>query len=89
MQHSDIPSINPLFRLQFEKAQQCYVLLFPEGMVKLNGSAGEIMAQVDGKRKVAEIIEVLEQKFPDAGELSSDIIEFLLTALDKKWIHNE
>ncbi len=38
-----IPSINRQFRLQWEAAQDKYVLLYPEGMVKLNGSAGEIL----------------------------------------------
>ena len=31
------------FRFQWEPAQQAHVLLYPEGMVKLPGSAGEIM----------------------------------------------
>ncbi|MED5333233.1 MAG: pyrroloquinoline quinone biosynthesis peptide chaperone PqqD, partial [Pseudomonadota bacterium] len=43
-----IASLNPLFRMQYEKAQGCYVLLFPEGMIKLNPSAAEILKRVDG-----------------------------------------
>ena len=31
-----IPQLNKHFRLQWEEAQDCYVLLYPEGMVKLN-----------------------------------------------------
>jgi len=38
---TSVPAINPLFRLQFEKAQDSWVLLYPEGMVKLNQSAFE------------------------------------------------
>ena len=38
------------FRLQFEPAQGCHVLLYPEGMIKLNDSASEILQQVDGKQ---------------------------------------
>ena len=30
------------------------MLLYPEGMIKLNDSASEILQQVDGKRSVAE-----------------------------------
>jgi pyrroloquinoline quinone biosynthesis protein D len=37
------PAIGRGFRLQWEPAQQAHVLLYPEGMVKLNGSAGEIL----------------------------------------------
>ena len=31
------------YRFQWEKAQDCFVLLYPEGMIQLPGSAGEIM----------------------------------------------
>ena len=39
----DIYKIAAHHRFQWEKAQDCYVILFPEGMVKLNGSAGEVL----------------------------------------------
>ena len=38
-----VPRVGAGFRLQWEPAQDCHVLLYPEGMVKLNGSAGEII----------------------------------------------
>ncbi len=50
------PAIGRGFRLQWEPAQKAHVLLYPEGMVKLNGSAGEIMKRCDGERTIAEII---------------------------------
>ena len=37
------PVLGRGFRLQWEQVQNTHVLLYPEGMVKLNGSAGEIM----------------------------------------------
>ena len=37
------PKLARLFRMQWEEAQGAYVLLYPEGMVKLNQSAGEIL----------------------------------------------
>ena len=52
------------FRLQWEPVQNCHVLLYPEGMVKLNGSAGEIMKRCDGQRSVAAIVAELERAFP-------------------------
>ena len=39
----DIYKIAAHHRFQWEKAQDCYVILFPEGMVKLNGSAGDCL----------------------------------------------
>ncbi len=83
------PSLNAMFRLQWEQAQDCYVLLFPEGMVKLNDGAGEIMLLVDGKNKVADIINTLNKKFPDANDLTDDVHEFLITAYEKKRLYYE
>ncbi|NVK41396.1 MAG: pyrroloquinoline quinone biosynthesis peptide chaperone PqqD [Oceanospirillaceae bacterium] len=80
------PTFNPLFRFQWEKAQDCYVLLYPEGMIKLNPSAGEILALVDGNRSLAEITAELEQKFPDAGSLGADVREFIGVAHEQNWI---
>ena len=38
--------VNPNYRLQFEEAQQCHVLLYPEGLVKLSDSAAERIKQI-------------------------------------------
>ncbi|MDO6506176.1 pyrroloquinoline quinone biosynthesis peptide chaperone PqqD [Colwellia sp. 4_MG-2023] len=83
------PSLNRMFRFQWEKAQDCFVLLFPEGMVKLNGGAGEIMQLIDGQKNVQEIIDVLHAKFPDAGNLATDVNEFITTAIEKKWLYHD
>jgi pyrroloquinoline quinone biosynthesis protein D len=73
------------FRLQWEKAQQCYVLLFPEGMVTLNTTASEILTRCDGRKTVSDIIEELKRCYP-APELEADVIEFLEVARTKGWI---
>ena len=46
------PAIARGMRLQWEAAQEAHVLLYPEGMVKLNGSAGAILSRCDGVRKI-------------------------------------
>lgn len=74
-----------LYRFQWEEAQQAYVLLFPEGMVKLSPSAGEILKRVDGKASVADIIRDLEAAFPGA-ELKQDVLDFIETAHANGWI---
>ncbi|MCM0613333.1 pyrroloquinoline quinone biosynthesis peptide chaperone PqqD [Marinobacter sediminum] len=74
------------FRFQWEPAQESYVLLYPEGMVKLNGSAGAILNEVDGQRSVADIVSSLEQQFPDAGSLSQDVVDFLQDVEKQHWI---
>jgi pyrroloquinoline quinone biosynthesis protein D len=83
----DVPEISSHFRLQFEQAQSAWVLLYPEGMVKLSESAGEIMQRIDGKTAVAMLLRDLETTFPGA-ELRQDVIDFLNVAHERGWIHD-
>ena len=73
------------YRFQWEPAQDAYVLLYPEGMVKLGGSAGEILKRVNGASPVSAIVADLERAFPGA-DLRGDVMEFLAHARDKGWI---
>jgi pyrroloquinoline quinone biosynthesis protein D len=81
-----VPAIRRGFRLQFEPAQGCHVLLYPEGMIKLNESAGEILKLVDGRRSVATIIAELQSRFPEVPGLDEDILAFLEVAHAQFWI---
>ncbi len=80
-----VPKIAPLYRMQWEEAQQCHVLLYPEGMVKLGGSAGEIMKRVDGKTSIGEILEALQAQFPGVP-LTADVYKFLEVAYGNGWL---
>ena len=82
----DIYKIAAHHRFQWEKAQDCYVILFPEGMVKLNGSAGEVLNLVNGESTVELITEALSKKFTDAPNIAKDIEGMIELALDKAWI---
>ena len=73
------------YRFQWEPAQNAYVLLYPEGMVKLGASAGEILKRVNGASPVSAIIAELERAFPGT-DLRGDVIEFLAHAREKGWI---
>jgi pyrroloquinoline quinone biosynthesis protein D len=81
-----IPALENMFRLQWEQAQQAYVLLYPEGMVKLNDPAGEILSLIDGKNNLQIIINTLNKKYPDACGVDSDVTVFIEDALSKHWI---
>ena len=83
---TDIYAIALHHRFQWEEAQSCYVILFPEGMVKLNGGAGEVLSLVDGKRTVADIVLALTAKFSDVPDLAQDIIGMLDLAIEKAWL---
>ena len=79
------PKLAKLFRMQYEEAQGAYVLLYPEGMVKLNQSASEILKRCDGERDVNAIVADIEQSFNAQG-LLKDVTGFLEIATEQGWI---
>ena len=79
------PAVGRGFRLQWEPTQNAHVLLYPEGMIKLNGSAGEILKRCNGAATIADITADLERAFA-AGDLSEDVMRFVAMAVEKKWL---
>ncbi len=80
-----VPRVGPGFRLQWEPAQDCHVLLYPEGMVRLNPSAGEILKRCDGQRSLAAIVADLEAAFGMSG-LQADVLAFVRMAGQQRWL---
>ena len=81
----DTPVIRHGFRLQWEPAQSAHVLLYPEGMVKLNASAAEILRRCDGSRTVDQIVIELEQVFQATG-LTPEVMQFIDSATSRGWL---
>ena len=79
------PKLARLFRMQWEEAQGAYVLLYPEGMVKLNQSAGEILKRCDGESDLSAIVADIEQSFGATG-LEPEVKGFLDIATERGWI---
>jgi pyrroloquinoline quinone biosynthesis protein D len=79
------PRIGAGFRLQWESVQSCHVLLYPEGMVKLNDSAAEIMKRCDGVRTIAAITADIEQTHALLG-LENDVLAFVEVAGKQRWL---
>jgi len=79
------PKLAKLFRLQYEEAQGAHVLLYPEGMVKLNQPASEILKRCDGERDVNAIVADIEQAFNAQG-LEKDVTGFLEIATERGWV---
>ena len=82
---SSQPRVGHGFRLQWEEAQSSFVLLYPEGMVKLNQSAGEIMKRCDGKADVTAIVADIESAFNAQG-LDNDVRGFIEVAAKQRWL---
>ena|ERR1700758_4098298 len=79
------PTLRALFRLQFEPAQDAFVLLYPEGMVKLNQSASEIIKRCDGTRGVKQLVAEVESTFNRVG-LAHPVNAFLAEATARGWV---
>lgn len=82
---SSRPRLSRTYRLQWEEAQGNYVLLYPEGMIKLNQSAAEILKRCDGSREIAAIVSELEAAFSQTG-IDAEIREFLNVAAGHGWL---
>jgi pyrroloquinoline quinone biosynthesis protein D len=80
--------ISSQFRFQWEEAQQGFVLLYPEGMIQLSSSAGEILSRCQQQITITEIISDLQTTFAEADpdELATDVMEFIHEANDQGWL---
>ncbi|KXJ33156.1 MULTISPECIES: pyrroloquinoline quinone biosynthesis peptide chaperone PqqD [Pseudomonas] len=83
---TQVPRWRPGYRFQFEPAQHAHVLLYPEGMIKLNDSAAAIGGLIDGQRDVAAIIADLDERFPGVPELGADVEQFMEVARAEHWL---
>jgi pyrroloquinoline quinone biosynthesis protein D len=79
------PKLSRRFRLQFEPAQDRWVLLYPEGMVQLNPSAAEILQRCDGERTFDGIVAELEAAFNAQG-LAPEVRNLLEEGQRRGWI---
>ena len=77
--------IAPGHRMQWEEAQQAWVILYPEGMVKLNDSAAETLRRCDGATSLSAVIADLEKTFDESG-LETDVVELVAAALEQGWL---
>ncbi len=76
--------IAPGHRMQWEETQRSWVILYPEGMVKLNETAADILRRCDGSTPLEEVIAALEADFTES-DLTSDVLELVEAALEHGW----
>jgi coenzyme PQQ biosynthesis protein PqqD len=79
------PRMSPTYRLQHEEAQDSWVLLYPEGMVRLNEAASEILKRCDGSRSVQQVVDELQEAFGEAS-LQADVCDFMSEAYARGWV---
>jgi len=77
--------IAPGHRMQWEEAQQAWVILYPEGMVELNDSASETLRRCDGNTPLSTVIGDLERAYDETG-LGPDVVELVAAAVQQGWL---
>ncbi len=87
-QPADRPKLNSKYLFRWEKSQDAYILLYPEGVIKLNASAAEILKHCTGEFTVAEIIAQLNEAFVGAPDIAGSVNKFLEASHAKGWIEH-
>lgn len=81
----DVVELHPNFHFRWEEPQEAYVLLYPEGIVKLNESAGEILEACGGGRSIEEVAAGLSARYGGAN-IGEDVLSFMEVAYAKGWV---
>lgn len=84
-QPEDRPRLDSKYLFRWEKSQDAYVLLYPEGVIKLNASASEILKRCTGESTIADIVAELKSLFVDATDIEGSVYKFLEVSHGKGW----
>ena len=79
------PKLSRGYRMQYEQVQSAWVLLYPEGMVKLNDSSAEILRRCNGERSIDAMVADLEILFNTKG-IAPQVRELLQEGMRRGWI---
>jgi pyrroloquinoline quinone biosynthesis protein D len=63
-------------RLQYDDVREEHLLLIPEGAVRLNETAAQVLGLCDGKRSPEEIAAALSRRYSGA-DVADDVRELL------------
>ena len=86
---ANYPQLSPHFVFRWEASQNAHILLYPEGLIKLNASAGEILKRCDGHTHVESIIADLQRTFPGHdADIAASTRSFIEVAVTKGWLQS-
>jgi pyrroloquinoline quinone biosynthesis protein D len=63
-------------RLQYDDVREEHVLLIPEGAVRLNPTAAEVLELCDGERSLDDIVGALSARY-EGADVRDDILELV------------
>ena len=69
-------------RLRYDEVREEHLLLIPEGAVRLNPTAAEVLELCDGERSVDDIVTALSERYQGA-DVRDDVVE-LVDAMAQK-----
>ena len=80
----DVVEIDPMYLFRWEEPQQAHVLLYPEGVVKVNETGAAILKLCNGINSAADLVSELNDKY--TTDVSESVYKFLEVAHAKGWI---
>jgi pyrroloquinoline quinone biosynthesis protein D len=69
-------------RLRYDEVREEHVLLIPEGAVRLNPTAAEVLGLCDGERSLDDIVGAVSARY-EGAEVRDDVLE-LVDAMAQK-----
>ena len=74
------------YSLQWDQTKGYNMLVYADGVVKLNKSANKILVRCNGENTATDIVKELQDIFPEV-ELAEDVHAFLQESLQNGWIY--
>jgi pyrroloquinoline quinone biosynthesis protein D len=69
-------------RLRYDDVREEHLLLIPEGAVRLNPTAAQVLELCDGERSLEEIVDALSARY-EGADIRGDVVE-LVDAMAQK-----
>jgi pyrroloquinoline quinone biosynthesis protein D len=63
-------------RLRYDEVREEHVLLIPEGAVRLNATAAEVLELCDGERSLDDIVGALSERY-EGADVRDDVLELV------------
>ncbi|MFC8665279.1 pyrroloquinoline quinone biosynthesis peptide chaperone PqqD [Streptomyces sp. NPDC057199] len=79
------PALSRSVMLRHDRVRGTDLLLMPERVVVLRGSAGDVLRLCDGRREVGAIVAELAERYPGAS-VAAEVPEFLGRLREEGWI---
>ena len=71
-----VPRLVTGARLQYDDVREEHVLLIPEGVVRLNPTAAEVLGLCDGERSLDDIASALSERY-EGADVRDDVRELV------------